>query len=100
MFDSIIEIAVSYGAELVILFGSRAKGTEREQSDIDICIVAETSTKRRLAATISAEIESEFPIDILLYTPTEWQSCIEDETSFASKILKEGTVLYGQPKIS
>ncbi len=100
MFDSIIETAVSYGAELIILFGSRAKGTERDQSDIDICIVAEATSKRRLAATISADIESELPIDILIYTPQEWRMCIADETSFASKIFKEGTVLYGQPKIS
>lgn len=100
MFDSIIEIAVAHGAELVILFGSRAKGTERDQSDIDICIVADTSAKRRLAAAISAEIELELPVDILVYTPTEWKTCIEDETSFANKILKEGTILYGQPQIS
>ena len=100
MFDDIIEIAVSYGAELIILFGSRAKGNEREQSDIDICIVAETTSKRRFAATISAEIENELPVDILVYTPQEWRMCIADETSFAYKISKEGTVLYGQPQIS
>ncbi len=97
MFDNIIATAKLHGATSVILFGSRAKGTEREQSDIDICIIAQTTSKRRLAALLSAEIDCELPIDILVYTPSEWDECIKDETSFAAKILKEGRILYGQP---
>ncbi len=100
MFDDIISIAKMHGAELIILFGSRAKGTERPQSDIDICVVVQTTSKRRLAALISAEIDSDIPIDILLYTPDEWKQCISDDTSFARKILTEGKVLYGQQEIS
>ncbi|MBQ9848813.1 MAG: nucleotidyltransferase domain-containing protein [Clostridia bacterium] len=100
MFTDIIEKAKSHGAELIILFGSRAKGKERETSDIDICIVAETDKKRRLASILQAEIESEYPIDILIYTPKEWEECVADKTSFASKIYTEGRILYGQPKIS
>ena len=100
MFDSIIEKANEYGVLAVILFGSRAKGKERETSDIDICVIAETDKKRRLAATLCAEIDSELPIDVIVYTPAEWAECIKDETSFASVILKEGKLLYGQPQIS
>lgn len=100
MYNEIIEIAKAHGAELVILFGSRAKGKEREQSDIDICIVADTDNKRRLAATISEEIQNELPVDVLVYTSSEWADCIKDRTSFASKILNEGKILYGQQTIS
>lgn len=95
MFSGIIKTATEYGAEKIILFGSRAKGTETEYSDIDICIIVKATDKRRLAATISAEIDCDIPVDILVYTPDEWNECIQDETSFATKILKEGTVLYG-----
>lgn len=100
MYDDIIRVAKAHGAEAVLLFGSRAKGMEREESDIDICIIADTPNKRRLAADISAEIDCELPVDILVYTPEEWKSCIADDTSFAKKILSEGTFLYGQQKIS
>ncbi len=100
MYDDIIEIAKQHGATLVLLFGSRAKGVEREQSDIDICVVADTNNKRRLAATISEEIQDELPVDVLVYTTSEWNECIRDKTSFASKILSEGKILYGQQKIS
>lgn len=100
MFDEILRVAKTHNVEAIILFGSRAKGNEREESDIDICVIADVKSKRRLAAELSAEIECELPIDILVYTPSEWAACVADETSFANKILKEGRILYGQPKIS
>lgn len=100
MFDEIIKAAKLHKVQAVILFGSRAKGSETESSDIDICIIAETESKRRLASLLQIEIESEIPIDIIVYTPSEWSECIKDETSFAKKILTEGRILYGQQKIS
>ena len=100
MFDEIIKTATLHGVKAVILFGSRAKGSEKEWSDIDICIIADTENKRRLASRLQTEIESELPIDIIVYTPSEWVACIKDDSSFAKKILTEGRILYGQQEIS
>lgn len=100
MFNEIIEKSKQFNAQFVILFGSRAKGSEKADSDIDVCIVAETQNKRRLASELQTVIESDIPIDIIVYTPDEWNECIKDETSFASKILAEGRILYGQQEIS
>jgi len=96
MYDIIVEAAKLHNVKSVILFGSRAKGSEKEWSDIDICIIVETDNKRRLASILQADIEIEYPVDIIIYTPEEWDECIKDETSFAAKILSEGRVLYGQ----
>ncbi len=38
IYHDIIQIAKKYNVSQVILFGSRAKGTERERSDIDIAV--------------------------------------------------------------
>ncbi len=100
MYNDIIKAAEFHDVKAVILFGSRAKGTETEASDIDICIIAETDNKRRLASSLQIEIESDIPIDIIVYTPSEWDKCIKDDTSFARKILTEGRILYGQQEIS
>ena len=43
--DQIVAIA---DPTFIYLFGSQAKGTARPESDIDLCIVARTSHKRRL----------------------------------------------------
>ena len=42
-FEEIIRICKKYGAEKVVLFGSRAKGTQTARSDIDIAVSAVAS---------------------------------------------------------
>lgn len=79
----------------IILFGSQAKGTAGEWSDIDFCVVAETKSKRRYAAEMQQLLDCEKPVDIIVYTPSEWEECLGDPASFAAKIEKEGIVLYG-----
>ncbi|HHW45418.1 MAG TPA: nucleotidyltransferase domain-containing protein [Clostridiales bacterium] len=95
--DNIVsQIVERFNPEKVILFGSQAKGTATDQSDIDICVVVETDNKRRLLAEMYYEIDSEIPFDLLLYTPHEWEECLKDKSSFAYKINTEGAVLYGR----
>ena len=96
MFESITEqIIEKYAPEKILLFGSHAKNKAKDKSDIDLCIVMETNNKRQLLAELYYTIQSEKPIDIILYTPAEWNECIKDSTSFAYKIQKEGILLYG-----
>ncbi len=90
--DQIIEIA---DPTLIYLFGSLAKGTARPESDIDLCIVARTDHKRRLLTELYFQVDAERPIDFLLYTPEEWERCLQDEHSFATVISREGVLLYG-----
>ena len=87
----IIEICAP---QKIILFGSQAKGTATERSDIDICVIAETTNKRELLTDLYCEIDSEKPVDFLLYTPEEWNKNIEDAQSFAYKLNREGVLLY------
>ncbi len=79
----------------VILFGSVAKGIFRETSDIDLCVVQDTDNKRQLLTDMYVEIESEVPFDIVLYTNTEWNECIQDESAFAYQINNTGVKIYG-----
>jgi len=79
----------------IILFGSQAKETAGRKSDIDLCIVKETENKRALAVEMSLNIESTRPMDIIVYTPDEWDSSRQDSTSFASMVWKRGVEIYG-----
>ena len=89
------QILQNYSPLHIYLFGSQAKKTARPNSDIDLCVVMEAENKRRILADMYLSIESEKPVDILLYTPSEWRACVEDKTSFAYKINREGVKLYG-----
>jgi len=96
MLDNITEqIVTQYSPNKIMLFGSQAKGRATAKSDIDLCVVVDTQNKRRLIADMYYTLESEKPVDILIYTPNEWEECVDDTTSFAYKIKEEGVALYG-----
>ncbi len=87
----------------VILLGSRARGTERADSDIDLLVVAERPinepwSRRRAIGNIYRGITcSNIPIDVLLFTPDEiirWQ---DSKNHIVHKALTEGAVLYERP---
>lgn len=89
------QIINQYNPKKILLFGSQAKGTATKNSDFDICIIADTDNKRNLLTDIYLTIDSDKPIDFLLYTSSEWSECIEDKSSFAFKLNSEGVILYG-----
>lgn len=87
----------------VILLGSRARGTERVDSDIDLLVVAERPINkpwnRRIAIGNMYRSITSFgvPVDILLFTPDEisrWQNA---KNHIVHKALTEGAVLYERP---
>jgi len=89
------QIINQYSPDKIMLFGSLANRMSTSKNDIDLCIVIDTPDKRRMVADMYYTIESEKPIDILIYTPDEWEACINDNVSFAYKINTEGVTLYG-----
>ncbi len=91
----VAQIINKFAPVKIILFGSRAAGRPAPDSDIDLCIIMPAADKRTLIANLYYEIESDRPIDLLVYTPDEWERCVSDKTSFASKIAAEGIVLHG-----
>lgn len=95
--DKIIrQIAKRYQPKSMILFGSLARGVIHENSDIDLCIVIDTASKRKLVADMYLNVESDIPFDLIIYTQEEWERNIHNTSSFAYHILKEGRILHGR----
>ena len=88
------QIANKYQPKQVLLFGSQANGTATIKSDIDLCVVLNTDTKRKLLTDMYCNIDAETPFDLLIYTPAEWNNCIDDKSSFAYKLNANGVILY------
>lgn len=90
------KIAEEFTPAKIILFGSYGWGIPREDSDVDLFIIKETSVRRidRARAVRKIIFGLEAPIDILVYTPEEIKRRLAFEDPFISEILTKGKTLY------
>ena len=79
----------------IILFGSCAKGRVTRSSDVDICIILETNDKRKIVRDILIEVEYKVDLDVVIYTPQEWQANKDNKATFAGIIKMTGVSLLG-----
>jgi uncharacterized protein len=83
-------------ARKIVLFGSRARGDAKPESDADVLVVAESVLPRyRRASPIYAAVaDLPFEVEALVFTQAEvddWSSVPE---SLVATALREGIVLY------
>ena len=92
-------------ARCVILYGSRARGDHRPDSDIDLAIVAAEAEleaqqrhdlrERARAAAVSAAGETFHHIDVIVWTETEYRTKKRSINHVAGRAWREGLILYG-----
>ena len=82
--------------EKIILFGSRARGEARPDSDIDLLVIADSSKPRhqRAAPLYGAVSDILVAMDILVYTPREVEEWSKVSQAFVTTAVREGQVLY------
>jgi len=98
--QEIVKDLKSYRPEKIILFGSVAKGKSHSQSDIDFIVIKKTKTPflQRLKK-VNLLIKGNYPLDILVYTPKEFQEVLKDKSSsFFRSIKKSSKVIYEKTK--
>lgn len=85
--------------EKIIVFGSAATGPIHEWSDIDLIIVKQTDLPfyQRLHS-IRALLQPKIGVDILCYTPEEFEYLIQNRLFFQQEVLSKGKVLYERRK--
>lgn len=79
----------------IILFGSRATGTERPDSDVDILVIDAESAPSELYGRLSRSLPG--PVDVIVRTPEEVAAWRDVPNHFLTKIVREGRVLYERP---
>ena len=100
-FRSIVQrIVALVGPERIYLFGSYAKGTARDGSDIDLLIVGPSSLPRPYRGKDVGAVLSAFPsrFHLLFYTPQELEEELRDPYSFAAAAMATSRLLYEQPR--
>lgn len=80
----------------VIVFGSYAKGTAHRGSDLDLCVIAETSLPlARRGDALKPLLEGYLvPVDVHVHTPEEVREYGREEHSFLHSVLRSGRVVY------
>jgi predicted nucleotidyltransferase len=94
--DIVNRIVASAHPLRVILFGSRARGDGRPDSDLDMLIVVQDAQARHgLAVQIREAIGlAEVPVDIVIRDPVELQQRARLPGSVERAALREGVTLY------
>ena len=80
----------------IILFGSCARGDWHEGSDIDLIVVGDFREDffSRINNILTL-CDSDIPLEVLAYTPKEFEDMIKCRNYFIKQVLSEGKVLYG-----
>ena len=81
----------------IVVFGSRARGEARPDSDLDLMVVAAVrgSLGDRALAARTPLLDLRVPMDIVVYTPEEYARLRHWKSSVAGIADREGRVLYG-----
>lgn len=91
-------IAKKHGIKRIYLFGSYAKGTADDASDIDLLIdTAGTAIKSLLSlSAVYCELEEAFakPIDLITVSSLEQAPAIPSEEAFRANVINERVSVY------
>ncbi len=83
----------------IVLFGSRARGTPHERSDLDLLVVENGphARERHRASTYRRSlmgVDFGSGIDVVVTTPQDIEEWSEAPLAFVTTALREGRVLY------
>lgn len=88
-------VKAHYHPDKIILFGSLASGRVSDMSDLDLIIVAESKDDfwSRLQ-NLSKYCSRKVGMDVLFYTPAEFNRLSATRTFFKKEIKEKGEVVY------
>jgi predicted nucleotidyltransferase len=80
----------------VILFGSRAQGDARADSDFDVLVIKQSDEPRyrRSIPLYVALADLPVEVEVMVYTPEEVEEWSEVPQTFITTAVREGTTIY------
>ena len=88
------QVAGRFNPDRIILFGSHAYGRPHADSDVDILVVMPARNQLDQAVRIELACDPPFPLDLIVRTPKNVISRLEQGDSFLREIISRGKVLY------
>jgi predicted nucleotidyltransferase len=98
MLSEIVErLRVALAPSAIYLFGSQAYGNPHPGSDIDLLVVVQDDQRtayERDADAYRALMGIDFPVDVQVYTRSEFESRAKLPVSFERTVLEKGKSIY------
>ena len=96
--DEIISIIKKINPIKIYLFGSYANASFDDQSDIDLLVVTHSNDRplkrRMMLRKMLREYDRRIGLDLLVYTPAEFDMLEKEPSSFISSTIRRGTIIY------
>ncbi|MFQ6071486.1 MAG: nucleotidyltransferase domain-containing protein [Methanosarcinales archaeon] len=95
-FNRLLSNLLKYNPEKIFIFGSYARGDWDEFSDLDLIIIKETNKPllERLSDLVKYLKDTPKAIDVLVYTPKEFEEMRKNNNMFIKMVFEEGAVVY------
>ena len=90
------KIVGAFHPRRIVLFGSRARGEQDAESDVDLLVEMETGLQplqRRLAVDRLFGLR-DWPMDVFVYTPEEVEQTRDTVGTLTYAALREGETVY------
>ena len=97
--DIVRRIVQTAQPDKIILFGSRARGDARPDSDFDVLVIKESSEPRyrRSVPLYVALANLPAEVEVMVYTPEEIEEWRKVPQAFVTTAVREGTTIYERP---
>lgn len=94
--DIVRRIVETANPDKVILFGSRARGEARPNSDFDVLVIKPSNEPRyrRSISLYVAVADLPVEVEVMVYTPEEVEEWKEVPQAFVTTAVREGTTIY------
>ena len=96
--DVVNKIVSDYQPEKIMLFGSYQNGVPDDESDLDLLIIKQTDLRKFERATEVKKIFDSYPcpMDIVVFTPAEFENSKGILNTLAYIVEKNHRVLYAK----
>src|SRR5438876_7667070 len=88
-------VARKFHPQKILLFGSYAYGKPTESSDVDLLVIMPRTYERgeKMSVRIRQAIPRDFPLDLLVRTPSEVAKRVRWRDPFICELMEKGEVL-------
>src|SRR5881296_1764289 len=90
-------VALEFRPDKILLFGSYARGTPTEDSDVDVLVVMPLPRGQRdvrQAAAIRERVRASFPMDVIVRSPQQIARRLAQGDGFIGEIVRRGRLMY------